>query len=214
MTFLDVLNKHGMRSILLLILFIAPMAQGQTVGDLFKSMPTELIPGLSEGDKTMLLVDTGQTTVPYMLGEVKKTKHTCDHLSVQTSEIGTTELKLLPVTPDSVIVGVINTVCGGACDSRISFYTTGWEKMEDSTLLPAINGELFFDSSQKERENYKYAVSLPGIYPISATFKDNETDLLLTFNYKDHLTNEQVEEISPFIKSDSITLTWNGTSFK
>lgn len=203
-----------MKSIFLLLLFIATMANGQTVGDLFKTMPAEFIPGLAESNKTMLLVDSGQTIVPYMLGEIKKVRHTRDHLFIQTSEVGTTELKLLPVDSDSVIICVINTVCAQACDSRIDFYTTEWKKIDDSTLLPSIGGENFFDSSQKERENYKYAVSLPGIYPISATFKEDETGLVLTFNYKDHLTNEQIEEITPFIKSDSILLKWNGTSFK
>lgn len=200
--------------LLFLLLSIATGARAQTAGDLFKSMPTELLPGLSEGNKTMLLVDSGQTSVPFPLGEIKKLRHTPDHLVIETSGIGTTELKLLPAGTDSVIVCLINTVCAEACDSRVDFYTTGWEKIEDSTLLPGISEEIFFDSSQKMRENYKYAVSLPGIYPVSAKFKENETDLLLTFNYKEQLTTEQVSEIAPFLKSDSIVLTWDGVSFK
>lgn len=200
--------------LLFLLLSIATGARAQTAGDLFKSMPTELLPGLSEGNKTMLLVDSGQTAVPFPLGEIKKIRHTPDHLIIETSEIGTTELKLLPVDTDSVIVCLINTVCAGACDSRVDFYTTGWEKIEGSTLLSGVSEEIFFDSSQKMRENYKYAVSLPGIYPVSAKFKENETDLLLTFNYKEQLTTEQVNEVTPFLKSDSIVLKWDGVSFK
>jgi len=206
-----------MRSILLLFILGTlgtTLIHGQTVGDLFKSMPTEFLPGLSEGNKTMLLVDTGHTAVPYPLGEVKKTIHTPDHLKIQTSEIGVTELKLLPVSSDSVIICVINTVCGDACDSRVDFYTTGWEKIEDTVLLPKVSEEIFFDSSRKGLKNYKYAVSLSGIYPISATFKENETDLLLTFNYEEQLTREQIDEITPFLRSDTVVLKWDGVAFK
>ena len=177
-------------------------------------MPSEFLPGLSDGNKTMLLVDTGQSAVPYPLGEIKKTKHTSDHLLLQTSAIGTTELKLLPVATDSVIICVINTVCGDACDSRIDFYTIGWEKIDASSLLPPISGEIFFDSSLKNRKDYKYAVSLPGIYPVSATFNDDEPHLLLKFHYEEHLTKQQVDEITPFLKSQPVVLHWDGHSFK
>ncbi len=232
-----------MKAIFLLLLCFTTLVNGQTVGDLFKSMPSELLPGVSEGNKTMLLVDTGQASVPYALGEIKKMAHSDDHLIIQTSNIGTTELKLLPVnhpstiinltegsaTPDSemqnpvteisasqysMILCLIRTVCAHACDSRIDFYTTGWEKIDNPALLPPINEEIFFDSSKKELDNYKYAVSLPGIYPISAKFSDNGTDLLLTFNFREHLDDRQVNEVAPFLKSDTITFKWNGVSFK
>ena len=162
----------------------------------------------------MLLVDTGQTSVPYALGEVKKRVHNDDHLLIQTSNVGTIELKLLPVAQDSIIICVIRTVCAQACDSRIDFYTTGWEKIDDSTLLPPINREIFFDSSQKERENYKYAVSLPGIYPVSAKFSENGTDLLLAFDFKEYLDEQQIAEVQLFLKSDTIVLKWDRVSFK
>ncbi|MDI9605133.1 MAG: DUF3256 family protein [Bacteroidota bacterium] len=203
-----------MKAILLLLLCFTTLANGQTMGDLFKAMPSELLPGLSDGNKTMLLVDTGQTSVPYALGEVKKRVHNDDHLLIQTSNVGTIELKLLPVAQDSIIICVIRTVCAQACDSRIDFYTTGWEKIDDSTLLPPINREIFFDSSQKERENYKYAVSLPGIYPVLAKFSDNGTDLLLAFDFKEHLDEQQIAEVLPFLKSDTIVLKWDRVSFK
>ncbi len=207
-------NYNPMKAIFLLLLFFTTLVNGQTVGDLFKAMPPELLPGVSEGNKTMLLVDTGQTSVPYTLGEIKKRVHNDNHLLIQTSNVGTIELQLLPVVQDSMIICVIRTVCAQACDSRIDFYTTGWEKIDDSTLLPTINGEIFFDSSQKERENYKYAVSLPGIYPVSAKFSDNGTDLLLAFDFKKHLDEDQIEEIVPFLKSDTIVLKWDRVSFK
>lgn len=202
------------KSIFFFFLFFSTITYAQTVGDLFKSIPVELLPGVSEGNKTMLLVDTGKTTVPYPLGEIQKVAQSDDYLQIKTSDIGTTQLKLLPVSGDSVIVCLIKTVCGDVCDSNLSFYTTGWKKLNSEAFLPEFSAEIFFNSSPKMPENDKYAVSLPDIYPISAAFNEKGTDLTLMFHYKDRLTKEQIEELKPLLKSDSVVLTWNNASFR
>jgi len=202
------------RNILFLFIFFSMFGYGQTIGDLFRSMPSGLLPGVSEDNKTMLLVDTGTTVVPYAMGEVHKIRQSNTFLQIRTSAIGTTQLKMLPVAKDSVIVCLIKTVCGDLCDSNISFYTTDWEKLEDEHFLPVIAAEYFFNSSRKETENYKYAVSLPDIYPISAKFSDGGSDLTLTFNYRERLNDDQIAEIQPYLKSDSIILKWNNATFR
>jgi hypothetical protein len=121
---------------------------------------------------------------------------------------------MLPVAADSVIVCLIKTVCGDICDSNITFYTTNWEILQKEQFLPVVSAENFFDSSKKERENYKYAVSLPDIYPISAEFSDGSSDLTLRFNYREHLNDDQIAEIQPYLKSDSIILKWNNAIFR
>jgi hypothetical protein len=210
------INKNSI-TFFVCLLFTATL-QAQNIGDIFKSMPAELLPGISEGNKTMLLVDTAETSVPYMFGEIRKVEHGSDYIKVQTSARGNTQLKLLPVSQDSVIVCVIKTVCGGVggdvCDSDISFYSNKWEKLDSNVFLYGVSAETFFDSSQKESENYKYALSLPDISPISAEFNKDNSDLLLIFNYKKHLYANQIAGITPFLKSDSITLRWKDSSFR
>ncbi|WP_158602593.1 DUF3256 family protein [Proteiniphilum sp. X52] len=198
----------------ILLLSISTHAVSQHVGELFKSMPSELLPGVAESSKTLLLVDSGVTTVPYPLGEIKKLTQSSHYLKIKTSDAGTTQLKLLSIEGDSSIVCIIKTVCTEACDSHISFYTTEWRKIENDRFLPEISSEIFFDSSKKEMENYKYAVSLHHIYPISAAFSENGSDLTLTFNYKTLLTDDQIEEIKPFIKADTIVLKWENAAFR
>ena len=70
------------------------------------------------------------------------------------------------------------------------------------------------DSSKIESENYKYALSLPDIYPISAEFSDGSSDLTLRFNYREYLNDDQIAEIQPYLKSDSIILKWNNATFR
>jgi len=200
--------------ILLFFLSLSNIVEAQQVGDLFKAMPPELLPGVSEGNKTMLLVDSGKTTVPYPLGEIVKEAYGNDYLRLQTSKIGTLQLKLLPVSEDSVVVCLIKTVCGNVCDSHISFYTSEWKKLDKEAFLPTISAEIFLNSSQKKSKNDKYAVSLPDIYPISATFNETGTDLTLTFHYKERLAEEQIQQLEPLLKGDSLVLTWKNGSFR
>lgn len=200
--------------ILLFFLSLSTIVEAQQVGDLFKAMPPELLPGVSEGNKTMLLVDSGKTTVPYPLGEITKEAYGDDYLRIQTSDSGKLQLKLLPVSDDSVVVCLIKTVCGSVCDSHISFYTTEWKKLDREAFLPTISAEIFLNSSQKKSKNDKYAVSLPDIYPISATFNETGTDLTLTFHYKERLSEEQIQQLEPLLKGDSLVLTWKNGSFR
>ncbi|MEN6588076.1 MAG: DUF3256 family protein [Proteiniphilum sp.] len=202
------------KSFFFFLLFFSAITHAQTVGDLFKSMPAELLPGVSEGNKTMLLVDSGRTAVPYPLGEIQKVSQSDDYLQIKTSDIGTTQLKLLQMGNDSVIVCLIKTVCGDVCDSHLSFYTSDWKKLNSEAFLPDVSAEIFFNSSRKMSENDKYAVSLPDIYPISAAFNEKGTDLTLMFHYKDRLTEAQIEELKPLLKSDSVVLTWDNASFR
>src|SRR5690554_1249719 len=79
--------------ILSLFLYTSLAIQSQTIGDIFKFMPENMLPGVSEGNKTMLIVDSTNTTVPYIFGEIKKVSHNSNYLKIETSEIGTLQLK-------------------------------------------------------------------------------------------------------------------------
>lgn len=197
-----------------LFIFIATSAFPQKIDDVFKTMPNSILPGLSDGNRTMLLVDTGKTVIPYSLGEIEKLAYAPDFLKIKTSGIGSTQLKLLPLINDTQIICVIRTVCGKACDSNIRFYSTDWKELEAKTLLSHISAASFFDSSKKDSENYKFALSLPDIYPVSAEFENGSDSLTLKLDLENYLSDEQLAEIRPFIKNETITLNWNNISFK
>ena len=204
-----------MKSILInLLLLLSITTAGQTAGDLFRSMPSGLLPGVSEGNKTMLLVDSGNNSVPYALGEISKIAHEKDFLQVRTSAAGDLQIKLLPLSDDSLIVCLIQTVCAGVCDSRISFFSTTWQELDQRMFLPELSKEIFFNSSKKNSDNYNYAVSLPDIYPISAKFTKTGTDLTLKLHYRERLTEDQIAEILPYLESDTFLLKWENGTFR
>jgi len=196
------------------LLLLSMTVTGQTIADLFRTMPSELLPGVSEANKTMLLVDSGKTSVPYALGEIGKIAQSNDFVHIRTSDAGDLQLKVLPLSSDSLIVSVIQTVCAGVCDSRIFFFTTNWEELDQELFLPALSKEIFFNSSKKNSDNYKYAVSLPDIFPISARFGKTGTDLTLELHYRERLTDDQIEEITPFLVGDTLLVKWENGTFR
>lgn len=196
------------------LLLLSMSITGQTIADLFRTMPSELLPGVSEANKTMLLVDSGKTSVPYALGEIGKIAQSNDFVHIRTSDAGDLQLKVLPLSSDSLIVSVIQTVCAGVCDSRIFFFTTNWEELDQELFLPVLSKEIFFNSSKKDSDNYKYAVSLPDIFPISARFGKTGTDLTLELHYRERLTDDQTEEITPFLVGDTLLVKWENGTFR
>ncbi|MDD2511770.1 MAG: DUF3256 family protein [Proteiniphilum sp.] len=204
-----------MKNLLIYILCtLSVTASGQSINDLFRSMPSELLPGVSEGNKTMLLVDTGNTSVPYALGKIRKIRHSNDFLQIRTSAAGDTQLKMLPLMQDSLIICLIQTVCADGCDSHLSFFTTQWQQLDPNRFLPDLSAKFSFNSFPKNSENDKYAVSLPDFYPISARFSTESTDLMLKLHYSERMTGEEREKIKPFLESDSILLKWENGFFR
>lgn len=197
-----------------LFILVSISAFSQKINEVFKTMPNHILLGLSEGNRTMMLVDTGKVIIPSEMGNFEKLKQTNDYLKIKTSEIGTTQIKLLPQTDTTQVICVIKTVCGSACDSHIRFYTSDWTELDSDKFMPKISIDKFFDSSKKDSENYKFAVSLPDIYPISAEFENGSNALTLKLDLQNHLSDEQINEIKPFIKSETITLNWDNTSFR
>ena len=92
------------------------------MNELFKSMPSEYLPAFTEADKTMLLVDSSLSVIPYALGEIERLEYTDTFLSIRTSEVGTMQIKILPLVNKTYVIALIKTVCSGVCDSNIRFF--------------------------------------------------------------------------------------------
>ena len=209
-------NNLEMKKKLFFFLFIISSfcSFAQKIDDVFKTMPDSLLPGLSEDNKIMMLVDTAKTIIPFGMGNFEKLSHSDSFLNIQTSRVGTTQIKLLPLINNSKIVCVIKTVCSDICDSQISFYTTDWKELQKNSLLPGVSIESFFDSSKKGSDSYKFALSLPDISPVKAWFENGGDDLMFGLDLSSYLPREDKDQMKPFLKTDKVVLKWNKTRFQ
>ncbi|HZJ79568.1 MAG TPA: DUF3256 family protein [Dysgonamonadaceae bacterium] len=199
--------------ILFLLSSITLLSSGQTMNELFKSMPSEYLPAFSEANKTMLLVDSSLSVIPYALGEIERLDYTDTFLSLKTSEVGTMQIKILPLVNKTKIIALIKTVCSTVCNSNIQFFTSEWEEVEKSSLLPEIPYYTFFDSTKLETPEFKWAISKIDMYPLQFQFKDGGSDLQVKLDINNHLSAQDSITIKPYLIKETIDLSWNKSTF-
>lgn len=202
----------------ILLIFIACfsfLSYGQTMDEVFKTMPDEYLPAFSEADKTMLLVDvdSSMSVIPYALGEIEKLDYSDTFLSLKTSKVGTMQIKILSLVNRTKIIALIKTVCETVCDSDIRFFTSEWEEIDKNSLLPTISPHIFFDASKMDTPEFKWAVSHIDIYPLQFQFKEGGNNLQVKFDIADHLSTQDSMKIAPYLMKEIIDLSWNKSTF-
>ena len=161
----------------------------------------------------MLLVDSSLSVIPYPLGEIERLDYSDTFLSIRTSKVGTMQIKILPLVNNTIIVALINTVCTKVCDSNVRFFTEKWEEVDKDSLLPTLSPYLFFDKSKLDTSEFKWAVSHIDIYPLHFQFQNGSNDLKVKFDIAGHLSEQDLKKIKPYLKKETIELSWNKSTF-
>lgn len=198
--------------ILFVILISVSIAKAQNISDAFKTMPFEIVPGLTDEDKDILLIDTGITTITTPIGEISKLEQSDTYIKLRTSKVGTTQIKLLTNENNDSIVCVVKTVCGDACDSDIKFFTTNWEELDKNILFPNISVDLFLNV-KGINDNISPEIVLPLLYPFYVDLFSSSEEMELRIDLEKALTKNQFKNIEPYILQESVTLKWSGKSF-
>lgn len=199
--------------IILFFSCIVSLGYGQKIDEVFKTMPEELLPAFSEANKTMLLVDSSLSVIPYPLGEIEKLDYDETFLSLKTSEVGTMQIKLLSLVNQTQIIALIKTVCGTFCDSNIRFFSTDWNEIDRSSLLPQIKPIAFFDATQVNTEEFKWAISHIDIFPLQYQFEKESDNIIVTFDFKKSLSKNDLQKVTPYLENETIELSWNKSTF-
>ena len=198
---------------LLLLSCITLLSYGQTIDEVFKTMPNAFLPAFSEADKTMLLVDSSLSVIPYALGEIERLAYSDTFLSIKTSEVGTMQIKILPLINNTQIIVLIKTVCSGVCDSDIRFFTSDWKEIDKRSLLPTITPQVFFDQKELNTPGFKWTVSQIDMFPLQFQFKNGSNNLQVKFDIANHLSALDFAKIEPYLVKETIDLLWNKSMF-
>ena len=198
---------------LLILSCITLLSYGQTMDDVFKTMPNDFLPAFSEADKTMLLVDSSLSVIPYALGEIERLAYSDTFLSIKTSEVGTMQIKILPLINNTQIIVLIKTVCSGVCDSDIRFFTNEWKEIDKKSILPTITPQVFFDQKELNTPEFKWTVSQIDMFPLEFQFKNGSNNLQVKFDIANHLAALDFAKIEPFLVKETIDLLWNKSMF-
>lgn len=194
-------------------------AQDYRIIDVVKNIPeNSLFYGMEAGTFDFLLdnpQDPVRITSSALYTNIERKAISDDYISVQTSNAGNIQIKLLPLVNDSYIICVVTTVCGLFCDSQMAFYTDKWKPITSQDLMPGINPEWFLkDDQDKNSEAYDQAKkSLTQLLPVQCILHPDNLELDLKINPKAYVDMNTYATIKPFLIDNSKKLIWNKKSF-
>lgn len=193
--------------------------QAQNIAPLVIAMPDDMLVGITLDQRKLLISpesDTAQVAVVNVMGDtVKRLGFSEDFISLQTSNPGTLQVKLLPLVNNTQILGLITTVCGPACDSKIDFYTTDWKPLAQSDLFPQISKDDFLKNDiDRTSEAFQNAYATLDMTPVKLSFSATDKNITAVYDIKNYLSKQDYDQILPFLKETPVVYTWDKFAYK
>lgn len=204
--------------VLLSFVFTVGLSFGQDLASVVKNMPDDLILKIEPNQKDKLsgnISDTTTVIVTNVLGEtVERVAVSDDYIALKTSDAGLLQIKLLPLINNSYIIAVVKTVCGKACDSSINFYTTDWQPLTQTGLIPEKNKDLFLKKDiDLSSDVYQNASAPLDMTPVKYQLNPTNTDLQAIYDIKGYLAAPDYDLLKPFLENEEIVLKWDKTAY-
>ena len=194
-------------------------ASAQDMKSVFIAMPDSITPLLTKVNKE----DCVDFLDSNMKAEVKNRFDgtaemrvlTEDYTLVQTSEIGTLEMKLLPVNDSTKVVCMVKTVCGSACDSDVRFYASDWSKeLDAASFLQRPSADVFFLPNDTLSEEGILIRKKADMHLMKASLSKDEPTLTFIYTTPDYLNQEDQEKLLPHLRKEPVVLEWKDGKFR
>jgi hypothetical protein len=202
----------------ILLLFCLTTINAQTIQDVILTIPDDVVVGLTTEQKTQLCADpaTDSVAVENVLnGQIIRLAISNDYVSLQTSDVGTTQIKILPLVNDTKILAVVKTVCSDACDSRIQFYTLDWRLLPEQSLLPIRTFDWFIKQDvDRQSSDFKDAIKAVDMNPILLNFSPTDYSLTADSEIGNYISSEDYAGLEPFLTGKPKVFVWDKISFK
>lgn len=212
-----------MKKILFVLFILLPLisTKAQDIAALVVTMPDNMTIGVTLDQKKELAVAEPDSIekkvfVINAVGDsIERLAYSDDYFKLKTSDAGTLEIKLLPLVNNTNIVGVITTVCGDVCDSRIDFYTTSWQPLDKSTLFPEINKESFLKKDiDRNSPDYKNASAPVDMTPLKYSFSENDKNITVEYQLENYLAADDYKAMKPYLITQPKVFEWNKFAYK
>jgi hypothetical protein len=210
-----------MRKVLLIVVSVlcGISASAQDMKSVFIAMPDSITPLLTKVNKE----DFVDFLDSNMKAEVKNRFDgtaemkvlTEDYTLVQTSEIGTLEMKLLPVNDSTKVICMVKTVCASACDSDVRFYTSDWSKeLDAASLLQRPSADVFFLPNDTLSEEGVLIRKKADMHLMKASLSKDTPTLTFIYTTPDYLNQEDKEKLLPHLRKEPVVLEWKDGQFR
>ena len=207
---------------LLLVSSLALSAQTTKYAAIIKALgQTELLDEDRRTQLATLLVQDSALSLPMELDLGAKLLAVSEHsLRLQTSPVGTAELRLLPLTSTSgqgPLTALIETVSSPQVDARISFLSASGEALPSTTLLRLPSSEDFLRGLQlpmSTASDRLRELLYPLHYELSWAQGTSAPTLIVRPTLLLSEEDKQSDELKALIAQlPALTTTWGGQSF-
>ncbi|MCD8260944.1 MAG: DUF3256 family protein [Bacteroides sp.] len=198
---------------LLYSLFSVSLA-AQNARTLFTEMPDTilfLLTPVNRADMVDFLDSKMKAQVTNRLeGQSEMKAATENYIAIDLTSQSSWQMKLLPTSDSTFVIGTIHTVCGKACDSEIRFYTSQWEPLPTQDFLsPPIEDDFFYPAADTlTTDEYEQTRKIADIYLRKADLSADNLQLTFTYTTPDYVTTRDREKLE-LITRETITYTWN-----
>ena len=210
-----------MRKVLLIVVSVlcGISAFAQDMKSVFIAMPDSITPLLTKVNKE----DCVDFLDSNMKAEVKNRFDgtaemkvlTEDYVLVQTSEIGTLEMKLLPVNDSTKVICMVKTVCASACDSEIRFYTSDWkQELDKKGYLQWPDAGTFFLPKDSLSEEDVLIRQKADMHLMKASLSKDNPTLAFIYTTPDYLNLEDKEKLKLHLRKEPVVLEWKDGKFR
>ena len=205
---------------LLLVSSLALNAQTTKYAAIIKALgQTELLDEDRRTQLATLLVQDSALSLPMELDLGAKLLAVSEHsLRLQTSAVGTAELRLLPLTSgQGPLTALIETVSSPQVDARISFLSASGEALPSTTLLRLPSSEDFLRDLQLPMSTASDSLRellYPLHYALSWAQGTSAPTLIVRPTLLLSEEDKQSDELKALIAQlPALTTTWGGQSF-
>jgi hypothetical protein len=191
----------------------------QNMKSVFVAMPdsvTPLLTKVNREDCIDFLDSNMKAVVKNRFGNVAEMKVlTDDYVLMQTSEVGTLEMKLLPLADSTKVICMVKTVNVPVADSSVRFYTSDWSQQLDvKEFLQLPSMDAFFLPNDSLKDEAILTRKKADMHLMKAQLSKEDTSLTFTYTTPDYLNEEDREKLSPHLRKEPIVLRWSEGKFR
>lgn len=200
-------------------IFCVMSVMAQNMKSVFVAMPdsvTPLLTKVNREDCIDFLDSNMKAVVKNRFGNVAEMKVlTDDYVLMQTSEVGTLEMKLLPLADSTKVICMVKTVNVPVADSSVRFYTSDWSQQLDvKEFLQLPSMDAFFLPNDSLKDEAILTRKKADMHLMKAQLSKEDTSLTFTYTTPDYLNEEDREKLLPHLRKEPIVLRWSEGKFR
>ena len=200
-------------------MFCVMSVVAQDMKTVFVAMPdfvTPLLTKVNREDCIDFLDSNMKAVVKNRFGNVAEMKVlTDDYVLMQTSEVGTLEMKLLPLADSTKVICMVKTVNVPVADSSVRFYTSDWSQQLDvKEFLQLPSMDAFFLPNDSLKDEAILTRKKADMHLMKVQLSKEDTSLTFTYTIPDYLNEEDREKLLPHLRKEPIVLRWSEGKFR